>query len=101
MLTDVKLALRISGTAFDTEIQLLIDDCILELAGLGITANDAQTKVAVISYCKWKFGSNSDSDKWEKNYHDKVAKLMSMSGYGLPAEDNDSAEEEQEEENDG
>lgn len=87
MLQEVKLALRISTTAFDSEIQMLIDDCLLELAGLGITKEDAQTKIAVISYCKWKFGSNPDADKWEKNYHDKVAKLMSMSGYGLEAKD--------------
>jgi len=83
VLTIVKLALRITSTAFDSEIQQLIDDCLAELQGLGIYRTDAQTQTAVIAYCKWLFGNNPDAERWAGIYKDKVSKLMSMSGYGL------------------
>ena len=88
MLELVRLALRRTTNAFDPEIQLLIDDCVLELSGLGIIHDDMdysdpQVRLAIIAYCKWKFGENPDADKWEHIYNDKVSKLMHMSGYGL------------------
>lgn len=88
MLELVRLALRRTTTAYDLEIQLLIDDCLRELRGLGIIQDpaaelDPQVQTAVIFYCKWKFGDNPDADRWEKIYTDKVEKLQSMTGYGL------------------
>lgn len=92
MLSKVKLALRRSDTAFDTEIQLYIDACLAEMVGLGITAavstsTDAQITTAVIAYCKWKFGENAEAERWEHIYADMLTKLMVRSGYGLPTED--------------
>lgn len=91
MLNTVKLALRIASSSFDTEIQLLIDDCLLELAGLGITnissteggttTYDKQAQTAVIAYCKWKFGNNEDAERWADIYHEKVAQLQMMTGH--------------------
>jgi len=92
MLELCRKAVRVSTTAFDEEIQLLIDDCLLELAGLGIIQNatissaDEQIKSAIVSYVKWKYGENPDADRWEKIYNDKVSKLLTMSGYGLEGE---------------
>ena len=83
MLDKVKLALRLTVNDYDEEIQLLIDDCRLEMQGLGIWADDAQTDIAIIAYCKWKFGNNSDAERWAAIYRDKIEKLMSMNGYGL------------------
>lgn len=88
MLELVRLALRRTTTAYDSEIQLLIDDCIAELHGLGIVKDysepaDPQIQTAVVCYCKWKFGDNPEADRWEKIYTDKVEKLQSMTGYGL------------------
>ena len=86
MLAQVKLALRVSIAAFDTEIQALIDDCLEELTMLGIyggeLANDKQILSAVIFYCKARFGDNPDSEKWEKIYRDKVEKLLIAQRYG-------------------
>lgn len=87
MLEKVKLALRISSTAFDSEIQQLIDDCLTELEGLGIHKVDAQVQTAVIAYCKWLFGNHPEAERWAGIYRDKVAKLMSMTGYGLEADE--------------
>lgn len=88
MLELVRLALRRTSTAFDAEIQLLIDDCMTELRGLGVIgamegSDDPQVQTAVVAYCKWKFGSNPDADRWERIYRNKVKILLSMTGYGL------------------
>lgn len=97
MLTEsVKLALRIKTDAFDDEIRDLAEDCLTELKGLGVFRPeehvvggicDSQIKSAVIFYCKWKFGSNPDAERWGEIYHDKVTKLMVMTGYGIPTEE--------------
>ena len=91
MLTIVKLALRISSTTFDTELTLLINDCISEMIGLGIpgitsSSTDPQVQSTVIAYCKWKFGNNEDKDEWRDIYHTKLGQLKSMTGYGFPAD---------------
>lgn len=87
MLAKVKLALRISSGAFDSEIQALIDDCLAELAMLGIydadtMSADNQILTAVIFYVKGRFGAGVDTEKWETLYHDKLTKLMIAADYG-------------------
>lgn len=81
----VKLALRIATDAFDSEIQLYIDDCCEEMKGLGVTdvneSSDPQIQSAVIAYCKWKFGYNDDAARWEQIYHTKLAQLKTMTGH--------------------
>lgn len=93
MLTIVKLALRITTEAFDTELNLLISDCLSELAMLGINAEpttvgetpvyDPQIQTTVIAYCKWKFGNNESKDDWQRIYHEKLGQLKVASGYQL------------------
>lgn len=86
MLSNVKLALRVSISAFDNEIQALINDCISELTMLGIYGeeleNDEQIISTVIFYCKARFGDNPESEKWEKIYRDKLEKLLIAKKYG-------------------
>ena len=86
MLAKIKLALRISTNAFDTEIQTLIDAAISEMNGLGVTAatadtTDPQIISAVVAYCKWQFGNNEDADRWRDIYHIKLGQLKTMTGY--------------------
>jgi len=86
MLTKVKLALRITSSAFDTEIQLYIDSCLAEMTGLGVTdatstSTDPQITEAVISFCKWKFGDSDTKASWEAIYHQKLAQLKTMTGH--------------------
>lgn len=86
MLNAIKLALRISTNAFDSEIQTLIDAAIAEMNGLGVMAatadtTDPQILSAVIAYCKWLFGSNEDADRWRDIYHIKLGQLKAMTGY--------------------
>ena len=86
MLNQVKLALRISTNAFDSEIQNLIDAAILEMNKLGVTAStddttDPQIISAVVAYCKWLFGESDEADRWRDIYHIKLGQLKAMSGY--------------------
>lgn len=86
MLAAVKLALRITTTAFDTEITSLINDCLAELTALGVVVpaspeNNDQIKSAVIAYCKWLFGSNEDADRWRDIYDRKLAQFKTMTGF--------------------
>lgn len=91
MLSLIKTALRITTTAFDSELQLLMADCIAELEAMGVTVEmttgtnpepaNAQIKTTIIAYCKWKFGNNEDADRWESIYHEKLAQLKTMTGF--------------------
>ncbi|OAH60749.1 DNA-packaging protein [Domibacillus aminovorans] len=73
MLDDVKLALRISNTAFDSEINDLISaaEADLRIAGVHFesSSGDALIKRAVITYCKANFGyDNPDADRFKDSY---------------------------------
>ena len=86
MLDMVKLALRVTSTAFDDEIQLYIDDCIKSMHDLGVVAatsdtTDPQIMSAVIAYVKWKFGSNDEKDAWKGIYEAKLSELKTQTGY--------------------
>lgn len=74
MLNDVKDALRVSGTALDTEIQDLIDAAKADLQLSGVHADkiidpDPLIKRAVIVYCKAHFGwDNPEADRFNQSY---------------------------------
>lgn len=74
MLDSVKMALRISNIAYDTEIQDLIDiaKADLKLCGLietKIVDIDVLIKRAIVTYCKANFGlNNMDSEKLQRSY---------------------------------
>ena len=72
MLTKVKKALRISNTAFDDEIQDLIDGALSDLQLSGVVnavETDSLIIRAVVTYCKANFGwDNPDSEKLQMSY---------------------------------
>lgn len=89
MLEEVKKALRITGNDFDTEVTLLINSCLENLASLGIVVDKAQTtgvptsyqvQLAVIAYCKWLFGDNESADRWRQIYDRCVGEMQMMTG---------------------
>lgn len=81
MLNKVKLALRISNSAYDEEITDLIRACKkeLELAGIAssnISDTDEMIIQTVINYCKAYFGyDNPDADRYIKSYESLKAFL--------------------------
>lgn len=74
LLDDVKLALRVSGTGLDTEVQDLIDAAKADLQLSGVHQDkidelDPLIKRAVIVYCKAHFGwDNPEADRFAKSY---------------------------------
>lgn len=87
MLNKVKLALRINNSAFDDEINDLIDACKrdLELAGIAssnINTNDEMIIRAINLYCKGNFGfDNPDAEKNIKAYESLKSFLTLCSEY--------------------
>lgn len=87
MLNKVKLALRVTTDAFDTEITDLILAACADLGIVGVTAlittDNALLTRAIITYCRVHFGEPEDYDRLKKSYDEQKAQLISATGYGL------------------
>lgn len=84
MLSAVKLALRITTTAFDSEINDLINAGLIDLRQAGVTnqnVEDPMIRRAIITYCKLNFGQPDDYDRLKKSYDELKAQLSMASGY--------------------
>jgi hypothetical protein len=84
MLEQVKLALRISTTAYDSELTYLIDAAKLDLGIAGVVVPDeldALVQRAVITYCKMSFGLPEDYDRLKRSYDEQKAQLVTATGY--------------------
>lgn len=81
----VKKALRIVTDAFDDEIELLIEACHKDLGIAGVesclNSDDALVKMAVIAYCKWRFGSPDNATDMKELYEMQKAQLMVAHNY--------------------
>lgn len=103
MLAEVKMALRITTTAYDPEIARLIlsavsDLGIVDVEAVGVnlsiavdgTVTDSSTITdqllirAIITYVRLNFGSPDDYDRLYQSYWEQKAQLISATGYGLP-----------------
>ena len=70
-LTAVKTALRITTTAYDSEISTLIDAALLDMGIAGVTNDDdtdALVLRAIITYCRLNFGQPDDYDRLKASY---------------------------------
>ena len=89
MLNKVKLALRITTDAFDSEITDLIAAACADLGVVGVnvesTTTDALLTRAIITYCRLHFGSPDDYDRLKRSYDEQKAQLITCTGYGLEA----------------
>lgn len=102
MLAEVKMALRISTSAYDAEIARLILAAVgdlgivdVEAAGVNLsiasdgTVTDSSTITdqllirAIITYVRLNFGSPDDYDRLYQSYWEQKAQLISATGYGL------------------
>lgn len=84
MLEKVKLALRITTNAYDSELQDLIDAAKLDLGIAGVVLPetlDAIVSRAVVTYCKVHFGSPDDFDRLKASYDEQKAQLSMATGY--------------------
>jgi hypothetical protein len=91
MLELVKTALRITTTAYDTELNFLISAALDDLERGGVmpevlvitTETDLAplVKRAVITYCKMNFGLPEDYDKLKASYDEQKAQLGTATGF--------------------
>ena len=84
MLEQVKLALRIKTTVYDSELTYLIAAAKLDLgiAGVVLPAEvDELVQKAVITYCKMSFGLPEDYDRLKRSYDEQKAQLSTATGY--------------------
>ena len=86
MLDKVKLALRITTNAFDSEIADLIDSALADLGIAGVVNLDNADPLiirAVVTYCKVNFGSPEDGEynRLKAAYDEQKAQLQTATGY--------------------
>ncbi|MBR2706753.1 MAG: DNA-packaging protein [Mogibacterium sp.] len=80
----VKLALRVVTSAFDSEIDDLIDAGLADMGIAGITEDDDTNALilrAVITYCRVNFGSPEDYDRLKASYDEQKAQLQMATGF--------------------
>lgn len=84
MIDKVKMALRISTSAYDDELNDLIAAAKQDLGIAGAvlpTALDEICQRAVITYCKMSFGLPEDYDRLKASYDEQKAQLVTATGY--------------------
>ena len=83
-LTAVRLALRLTTTAYDSELKSLIDAALLDLGVAGVTndsTSDALVLRAIITYARMNFGSPDDYDRLKASYDEQKAQMGMATGY--------------------
>lgn len=86
MLEKVKLALRITTNAFDSELEGLIAAAKLDMNIAGVVvpqAADAILTRAIITYCKLHFGEPDQYDRLKASYDEQKAQLSMATEYTL------------------
>lgn len=84
MLEKVKMALRISTTAYDEELADLIEAAKQDLGIAGVVLQSSLDEIcgrAVITYCKMSFGLPEDYDRLKRSYDEQKAQLVTATGY--------------------
>ena len=83
MLTQAKLALRVTTNAFDQEISDLLDASLLDMGVAGVVPAEMTKLVqqAAITYVRANFGQPDDYDRLKKSYDEQKAQLATCSGY--------------------
>ena len=86
ILSAVKLALRITTTAFDSELYDLINAGMVDLRQAGITnmdTSDPMVRRAIITFCRLNFGAPDDYDRLKRSYDEQKAQMGLATGYTL------------------
>ena len=84
MLPATKLALRITTTAFDSQITGLLNAAMLDLGVAGVivpSEMDALVQQACITYVRMNFGQPDEYDRLKRSYDEQKAQLSTCTGY--------------------
>lgn len=81
----VKLALRITTDAFDSELTDLIEAAMIDLRIAGVdnvvSQSDPLVLRAITTYCKANFGEPDEYDRLKKSYDEQKAQMSMATGY--------------------
>lgn len=84
LLNTVKTALRVTTTAFDSEITDLINAAVKDLGLAGVDNDDTTDALvlrAVVTYCRLNFGQPDDYDRLKASYDEQKAQMGMATGY--------------------
>lgn len=79
-----KMAMRVTTSSYDTEIQEYINSAMLDLGIAGVEVpqtTDALLNKAILTYVRMSFGSPADYDRLKASYDEQKAQLMNATGY--------------------
>lgn len=94
MLEKVRLALRITTDAFDSEIEDLIAAALADLGLAGVEWETADPESdplltrAVVTFCRANFGEPDQYDRLKAAYDEQKAQLQMATGYTDWGQDN-------------
>lgn len=85
-LASIKMALRITTSAFDTELEQLMQAALIDLhiagvRGSNVALTDPLVLRAVATYCKMHFGEPDEYDRLKASYDEQKAQMSMASGY--------------------
>lgn len=85
-LNSIKLSLRITTDAFDTELTELMEAALADLYLAGVRGSKVQLSDplvlrAVTTYCKMHFGEPDEYDRLKKSYDEQKAQMSMATGY--------------------
>lgn len=97
MLEYVKLALRLTVNAYDSELNDLISAAQLDLGIAGVVVPDTMDAIVrrvIITYCKLHFGGSADADydRLKASYDEQKAQLSMATGWTNWGDDEDEEE---------
>lgn len=84
LIDDVKLACRVTSSTFDSELNMLIDSAKIDLGIAGVTLPnelDSICNVAIITYCKMRFGNPDNYEQLKASYDEQKAQLSMNADY--------------------
>lgn len=84
LLAAVRMALRLTTNAFDSEITGLISAAQLDLGVAGVELPqtiDALVQMAIITYCRMHFGQPDEYERLKRSYDEQKAQLATCTGY--------------------
>lgn len=79
-----KLAARITTTAFDSQVSMLLDAAMQDMGVAGVEVPetmDAIVQQAAITYFLMHFGEPDQYDRLKKSYDEQKAQLSTCTGY--------------------
>lgn len=86
LIDNCKMAMRITTSAYDTEIQAYIDAAMLDLGIAGVTIPEeanALINKAIMTYVRMSFGAPANYDRLKDSYDEQKAQLMNATGYTI------------------